>query len=103
MRVWREGQVPKMTLDAAAAAVGTVRQVWFDWEMGRNIPSRTFMPRIFAFTRGDIRPDHFYDLPPIGQLELPIEPPASAPLLDLAAADERRQAADDEPQLQAAA
>jgi hypothetical protein len=86
-----------MTLDAAAAGVGTVRQVWCDWERGRNIPSRTYMPRVFSFTRGAITPNDFYDLPPIGQLELPMEPPAPAPLLDVVAG------MGDEPQLQAAA
>jgi hypothetical protein len=81
LRKWREYQLPSMTLDAAAAEVGTVRQVWFDWERGRRIPNRTFMARIYKLTRGAVSPNHFYDLPPIGQLELPIEP-QPAPLFD---------------------
>lgn len=71
-----------MTQDAAAAAVGTVRQVWRDWEIGRRIPGRDFMVEIYKLTRGAVTPDDFYDLPPIGQLELPMAPPAPAPLLD---------------------
>lgn len=84
-----------MTLDAAAAGVGTVRQTWYDWETGRRIPDRTYMPRIYGFTKGVVRPDHFYELPPIGQMALPFE--TATPLLDLAEAE------NDEPQLKAAA
>lgn len=80
LRNWREGQLPKLTLDAAAAAVGTVRQVWRDWEIGRRIPSPRFMTAIWRFTRGDVVPNDFYDLPPIGQMTLPFATPA--PLLD---------------------
>jgi hypothetical protein len=81
LRMWREAQSPKLTLDAAGAAVGTVRQVWFDWENGRNIPSRTYMLRIYGFTQGEVEPNDFYDLPAEGQYSLPIamEP---APLFD---------------------
>jgi hypothetical protein len=64
LRAWREGQLPKLTLDAAAAAVGTVRQVWFDWERGRRIPSARFMTAIWRFTRGEVVPNDFYELPP---------------------------------------
>jgi hypothetical protein len=98
LREWRKRQLPKLTLDAAAAAVGTVRQVWRDWEIGRNIPSRTYMPRVYAFTKGVITPNDFYDLPPIGQLELPMMEPVAAPLFDVRAAEGSEQ-----PQLQAAA
>lgn len=83
LRVWREGQAPKLTLDAAAAAVGTVRQVWWDWERGRRIPSQRFMAAIWKFTAGAIAPNDFYDLPPIGQMPLPFGA-APAPLLDYA-------------------
>jgi hypothetical protein len=96
LRAWREAQQPRMTLDAAAAGVGTVRQTWYDWETGRRIPDRTYMPRIYGFTQGVVRPDHFYELPPIGQMALPFET-GPAPLLDLANGE------NDEPQLQAAA
>jgi hypothetical protein len=81
LRAWREGQLPKLTLDAAAAAVGTVRQVWRDWEIGRRIPSARFMTAIWRFTRGDVVPNDFYDLPPIGQMALPFAA-GPAPLLD---------------------
>lgn len=96
LRDWRERQQPEMTLDAAAAEVGTVRQVWFDWEKGRRIPRPAFMAAIWKLTKGAVAPNDFYDLPPIGQLELPIEP-APAPLLDAC------ETADEQPQLQAVA
>jgi transcriptional regulator with XRE-family HTH domain len=60
-----------------------------------KIPGRAWMVKIYQLTRGAVTPNDFYDLPPIGQLELPIGPPAATPLLDCVAADE--------PQLQAAA
>jgi hypothetical protein len=82
LRAWREGQLPKLTLDAAAAAVGTVRQVWRDWEIGRRIPSPRFMTAIWRFTCGAVVPNDFYDLPPIGQMALPFA--EEAPLLDYA-------------------
>lgn len=81
LRTWREAQLPRLTLDAAAAAVGTVRQVWYDWERGRRIPTSRFMTAIFKFTAGEVRPDHFYDLPPIGQMALPFAVPPT-PLFD---------------------
>lgn len=61
-----------------------------------QIPSRGWMLKIHNVTHGVVSPNDFYDLPPIGQLELPMEP-APAPLLDACAP------AVDEPQLQAAA
>jgi hypothetical protein len=81
LRAWRERQLPRLTLDAAAAAVGTVRQVWFDWERGRRIPSARFMTAIWRFTRAQVVPNDFYDLPPIGQMSLPLGD-APAPLFD---------------------
>lgn len=72
--------MPKLTLDAAAAAVGTVRQVWRDWEISRRIPSPRFMTAIWRVTRGEVVPNDFYELPPIGQMTLPFTRPA--PLLD---------------------
>jgi transcriptional regulator with XRE-family HTH domain len=51
------------TLDAAAAAVGTVRQVWFDWENGRRRPNASALEQIFILTQGAIQPNDFYDVP----------------------------------------
>lgn len=103
LRTWREEQVPRLTLDAAAAAVGTVRQVWYDWETGRRIPRAPFMAAIYQLTRGAVTPNDFYDLPPIGQLELPINTP-SAPLLEGCSAPIAADAGDEaQPALQAAA
>ncbi len=82
LRQWRLER--DYTLDAAAAGVGTVRQVWYDWEGGRRIPSREFMAAIYRFTRGAVTPNDFYDLPDLetGSLALDDEP---APLLERAA------------------
>jgi hypothetical protein len=81
LRAWREEQVPRMTLDAAAAGVGTTRQTWYDWESGRRIPDRRYMPRLYSLTRGAVVPNDFYELPPLGQMTLPFAVP-DAPLLD---------------------
>lgn len=80
LRLWRLNK--GWTLDACAAGVGTVRQVWRDWEIGRRIPARSFMLAIYRFTQGEIEPNDFYDLPPIGQIELPIDELHPVPLLD---------------------
>lgn len=83
LRKWRLGQAPRLTLDAAAALVGTVRAVWYDWEIGRRIPDRTFMPRIYRATRGEVTPTDFYDLPDLETAELPLAlAPAPVPLFD---------------------
>lgn len=49
-----------------------------------QIPSRGWMLKIHQLTRGEVSPNDFYDLPPVGQLTLPLEPEtlAPAPLLD---------------------
>jgi transcriptional regulator with XRE-family HTH domain len=82
LRAWRLEQ--GYTLDAAAAGVGTVRSTWCDWESGRRIPDRSTMPKVFAFTRGAVTPNDFYDLPDLAhaQPELPI-PDAAEPELQL--------------------
>lgn len=61
LKRWRMSQ--GYTLDAAAAAVGTVRQVWFDWENGRRRPNATAMEQIFILTNGAVEPNDFYDVP----------------------------------------
>lgn len=38
-----------------------------------KIPGRNLMVRIWRLTRGAVAPNDFYDLPPIGQLKLPME------------------------------
>lgn len=48
---------------------------------GGQIPRRDWMLKIYRLTRGAVTPDDFYDLPPIDQLDLPIDPPP-APLLE---------------------
>ncbi|OJV30667.1 MULTISPECIES: helix-turn-helix transcriptional regulator [unclassified Sphingomonas] len=61
LRAWRLGQ--GLTLDAAAAAVGTVRQVWYDWETGRRRPGPDALERIFLITDGAVEPNDFYPMP----------------------------------------
>ncbi len=38
---------------------------WSDWEAGKKIPDPESMAKIYLFTNGKVRPDHFYDLPRI--------------------------------------
>lgn len=58
LRIWRKSK--GLTLESAAQRVGTVRQVWFDWERGRRKPSGRYMPRIRALTDEVITADTFY-------------------------------------------
>lgn len=58
LRKWRKAK--GLTLADAADAVGTVRQVWSDWERGRRKPSSRFMPRIRKLTDEAITADTFY-------------------------------------------
>lgn len=99
LRVWRKTE--GLTLDAAAAGVGTFRQTWLDWETERRIPNRIYMPRIYAFTRGAITADtmHFpRGYPDINTPMLPLHSEAaSTPLFDAPAG-----AAEAEPARQAA-
>lgn len=50
-----------------------------------QIPGRDQMIRIHRLTKGAVSPNDFYDLPPLGQLDLPIEDLDPAPLLERAA------------------
>ncbi len=58
LRQWREAQ--RLTLDEAAAGVGTTRPVWWSWEKGGRIPSPQFMARLKEFTGGAVKADDFY-------------------------------------------
>lgn len=58
LRCWRERQ--SKTQEECAAKVGTSRHVWSDWERGRRIPNRQFMPRILALTEGEVHAGDFY-------------------------------------------
>ncbi len=89
LRQWRLDQ--GLTLDAAGAGVGTFRSTWYDWEIGRRIPDRTYMPKIFLFTRGVIDANSFHfpnGFPDLRQPVLPFDD--DTPLF---AAAERRIAA----------
>lgn len=50
-----------------------------------QMPQPDLMRRIFVLTRGAVTPNDFYDLPPIGQPELPgLAQPGDAPLFEAA-------------------
>ncbi len=74
LRQWRLDQ--GLTLDAAGAGVGTFRSTWYDWEIGRRIPDRTYMPKIYLFTRGEIDANSFHfpnGFPDLHQAALPFD------------------------------
>ena len=58
LRAWRESR--GKTLAWCAAKVGVTRQAWSDWERGRRIPNKTYMPKIKDITGGAIGADDFY-------------------------------------------
>lgn len=58
LREWRIAE--GLTLDEAAARVGTTRPVWHSWETRKRIPNTVFMPRIREVTGGKITADHFF-------------------------------------------
>lgn len=58
LRRWRETEAK--TQGACAAKVGTTRQVWSDWERGRRVPSKSFMPKVVALTGGVVQAGDFY-------------------------------------------
>ncbi|WP_093313834.1 helix-turn-helix domain-containing protein [Sphingomonas jatrophae] len=58
LRRWR--QANNLTLEAAAAGVGTSRQVWSDWERGRRRPGPKLMPKLREFTGHAITADVFF-------------------------------------------
>lgn len=61
LRKWRKAR--GLTLDQAAQKVGTVRQMWSDWERGRRRPGEELMKEVYRVTEGLITPNDFYDLP----------------------------------------
>lgn len=52
-----------MSITYAARQVDVNPSTWHAWENGNKIPDRHYMRLIFIFTRGQVRPDHFHDLP----------------------------------------
>ncbi|WP_226019502.1 helix-turn-helix transcriptional regulator [Novosphingobium sp. FKTRR1] len=56
LKKWRLGK--GLTLDAAAAMVGTTRPVWYNWEKGRRRPGANFMARLRDVT--GLSADIFY-------------------------------------------
>lgn len=49
-----------------------------------QIPSHELMVRIYRLSKGAVAPNDFYDLPDLDTLELALEVPGAAPLLDSA-------------------
>lgn len=47
-----------------------------------QIPGRDWMIKIYQLTKGAVSPNDFYDLPALGQLELPIGTPGELSLFD---------------------
>jgi transcriptional regulator with XRE-family HTH domain len=99
LREWREKT--DLSRRELAEQLRTDTATIFRWELPRGhadkrIPTAGFMDRIYQITKGEVSPNDFYDLTPIGQAELPLEP-SPTPLFDGASASE------DGHQLQAAA
>lgn len=77
LRAWRETQrffdekrqlYRPMTIADVARALGESYHTCKGWERypgepGARIPTRSNMEKLVALTRGEVRPDHFYDLP----------------------------------------
>lgn len=47
-----------------------------------QIPRRDIMLKIYRLTGGDVEPNDFYELPPLGQLQLNVSEPGPAPLFE---------------------
>jgi transcriptional regulator with XRE-family HTH domain len=58
LRKWRKAR--GLTLHEAALRIGTVRQVWSDWERGRRRPGPQYMPLVRDLTDGEVTADAFY-------------------------------------------
>lgn len=58
LRRWRLSQ--GKTQGECASEIGTSRQVWSDYERGRRIPNRHFMPLIVKLTGGEVQAGDFY-------------------------------------------
>jgi DNA-binding transcriptional regulator YdaS (Cro superfamily) len=65
LKLWRRTQRvdgKEMQGSYAAAHVGVSPSSWSFWENGQKVPSPEQMRRIYIFTRGQVRPDHFHDI-----------------------------------------
>jgi transcriptional regulator with XRE-family HTH domain len=87
LREWRNQS--ELSRRELAEKLRTDAATIYRWELSRGqpdkrIPTSGFMGRIYQLTGGAVAPNDFYDLPPIGQMELPIEGEPAAPLLELA-------------------
>jgi transcriptional regulator with XRE-family HTH domain len=82
---WRKAQ--SWTQEELADALGCSQPFVSLIERSANpqIPGREQMLNIYRLTRGEVTPNDFYDLPALDQLQLPIDAPSPAPLLEAAA------------------
>lgn len=81
---WRKDR--EMSQQDVADAIGCtqpyVSAIERSISLGGYMPGRTLAIAIYRLTKGAVTPNDFYDLPPIGQLDLPIEELRPAPLLE---------------------
>jgi hypothetical protein len=56
-----------MTMQQFANAIGTTKGSISEFCAGHTIPRHDLMVRIYEATRGEVQPNHFYDLPEIDQ------------------------------------
>ncbi len=57
-----------LTLEEAAKLIGAANgSVVERWSNGKQLPRPSFMQKIFVTPGGLVRPDDFYDLPPVNQ------------------------------------
>jgi transcriptional regulator with XRE-family HTH domain len=92
LRAWREDA--GLSRRELAEKLSTDTATIYRWELDlghadKRIPALGFMSRLHQLTRGAVSPNDFYDLPPLEQLELPIEP-SPAPLFDTLSGGDRR-------------
>lgn len=69
-RHWDHGrrEFRSVSIVEASRDFGVPPNTWTGWERyadepGARVPDRENMRKLFLFTRGQVRPDHFYDLP----------------------------------------
>lgn len=57
----------KISPDEFAALIGVHGETVRRYLRGARLPSKAEMVRIYVATGGRVRPDHFYDLPPLAE------------------------------------